>query len=416
MKNIGIIGAGIAGLHLGLFLRQHGIAATIYTEKTPEQLRASRLANIVIRFAPTRERERLLGINHWDSAETDLLGISYYIGGDRPLVFAGDLPQPANVVDMRIYCARLLEDFAMRGGRVVIGALQASEVERLAAGHDLMVIAAGRGSLANMFPRLPEHSPYSQPQRLVVAGFYRGIAYQQQPQFSINTTPRHGEIFVAPLFSSEPGLTGIGIEIIAGGAFEILRHIRYEEDPHSFNAAVLGLLREYAPAVYDRADPKAFALSGALNLCHAAITPTVRRGYIQLPNSKFAMALGDAHVVIDPITGQGANSASHAAWVLGEAIRDCHSFDQAFCQQAEQEICSYALPVSEACNARFGPPQSHAGQLLVMATRNKAIANLFADGANHPERLWAIMSSPERTAALLRQFSSQDMPVVAEAA
>ena len=140
MKNIGIIGAGIAGLHLGLFLRQHGIAATIYTEKTPEQLRASRLANMVVRFAPTRERERLLGVNHWDSAETDLMGISYYIGGDRPLAFTGDLTSQPNVVDMRIYCARLLEDFAMRGGRVVIGALQASDVEHLAVEHDLMVV------------------------------------------------------------------------------------------------------------------------------------------------------------------------------------------------------------------------------------------------------------------------------------
>jgi hypothetical protein len=416
MKSIGIIGAGIAGLHLGLFLRQHGIAATIYTEKTPEQLRASRLANIVVRFAPTRERECLLGVNHWDSAETDLFGISYYIGGDRPIAFTGDLPQPANVVDMRIYCARLLEDFAMRGGHVAIGTLHASDVERLAAEHDLMVVAAGRGSLANMFPRLPEHSPYSQPQRLTVGGFYRGITNPQPLVFSTNITPRHGEIFVAPLFSFEPHLTGIGIEIVAGGAFEILRHLRYEEEPHSFDAAVLSLLREYAPAVYDRVDPKAFGLSGALNLCHAAITPTVRRGYIQLPNSKFAMALGDAHVVIDPVTGQGANTASHSAWVLGQAIRDCRSFDQAFCQQAEQQICSYALPVSEACNARFGPPQPHTGQLMARAPHNKAIADLFTDGANHPDRLWAIMSSPERTAAFLGQFSSQDMPVVAEAA
>jgi 2-polyprenyl-6-methoxyphenol hydroxylase-like FAD-dependent oxidoreductase len=32
MSNIGIIGAGIAGLHLGLLLRKYDIAATIYTE------------------------------------------------------------------------------------------------------------------------------------------------------------------------------------------------------------------------------------------------------------------------------------------------------------------------------------------------------------------------------------------------
>jgi protoporphyrinogen oxidase len=35
MTHIGIIGAGIAGLHLSLFLQKHGIAATVYT--SPER-------------------------------------------------------------------------------------------------------------------------------------------------------------------------------------------------------------------------------------------------------------------------------------------------------------------------------------------------------------------------------------------
>ena len=52
MKQIGIIGGGIAGLHLGLFLRKQGMAATIYTERTPEQppgLRASRTSSAATR-------------------------------------------------------------------------------------------------------------------------------------------------------------------------------------------------------------------------------------------------------------------------------------------------------------------------------------------------------------------------------
>jgi 2-polyprenyl-6-methoxyphenol hydroxylase-like FAD-dependent oxidoreductase len=39
MTSIGIIGAGIAGLHLGLFLRQRSVAATIHTEKSADELR-----------------------------------------------------------------------------------------------------------------------------------------------------------------------------------------------------------------------------------------------------------------------------------------------------------------------------------------------------------------------------------------
>jgi len=416
MTSIGIVGAGVAGLHLGLFLRKHAIAATIYTDKTPEQQLAARLSNVVIRSAPTRARERVLGVNHWDGANVDLLRLNYYVGGARPFAFAGDLAPPAIVVDMRMYYSRLLEDFAMRGGRVVIGALQASDVERLADEHDLMVVASGRGGLANMFPRLAAHSPYSRPQRLGMGGLYRGIAYPQPLGIDVVIAPGHGEFLIAPLCSFEPHLSTINIQIIRGGAFEVLRHMRYADDPRGFEAVVLGLLCDYAPATYARIDPSTFELARPLDLAHAAVTPTVRRGSIQLRNGRFAVALGDAHVLLDPITGQGANTASHAAWVLGEAIRDGDTFDETFCRRVEQQIWSYAGPVAEACNARLRPPAAHVAELLVAAAHHKAIADAHANAFNRPDAFWEILSSPERTAAFLRQFGWQGLPAAARAA
>ncbi len=416
MTSIGIVGAGVAGLHLGLFLQKHGIAATIHTEKTPEQQLDGPLSNIVIRSAPTRARERFLGVNHWDGTNVDLSGLNVYVGGERRFAFSGDFAQPTIVVDMRMYYARLLEDFAMRGGRVVIGALQAGDVERLAGEHDLMVMASGRGSLANMFPRLAAHSPYSTPQRLGVGGLYRGVAYPQPLGIDVPIAPGHGEFLIAPLYSFEPHLTVIYIQIIRGGAFEVLRHMRYEDDPRGFNAAVLGLMREYAPATYARIDPSTFELARPLDLAHAAITPTVRRGYVQLRNGRFAVALGDAHVLLDPITGQGANTASHAAWVLGEAIRDSATFDEAFCRRVEQQIWSYARPVAEACNARLRPPTAHVAELMVAAAHHKPIADAYANGFNRPDAFWEILSSPERTAAFLKQYGWRGIPAAARAA
>ena len=403
MKNIGIIGAGIAGMHLGLWLRNHGIEATIYTEKTPSQLLGERLSNVVARFAPTRERERRLAVNFWDSAATDLARFSIYVGGERPLQIAGALEQPGNIVDMRIYCARLLEEFARRGGQVVIGAMQAGDVERLGVEHDLVVVAAGRGGLANMFPRRPEHSPNSEPQRLVIAGFYRGIAYPQPIGFDLSIARGHAEILSLPLYSFEPGLTGVLFEIIRGGAFEVLRHMRYEDDPARFEATILGLLHDHAPAIYTRIDAQAFALARPLDLCYNAITPTVRRGYIRLSCGTFAVAIGDAHTVIDPLIGQGANTASHSAWVLGEAIHAGQSFDEAFCAHVEQQICAYALPVSAYSNSRLRPPEPHMAELMFAATQNQATADAFVNSVNHPDRFWEITSSPERTAALIEQ-------------
>src|ERR1044071_2184320 len=84
MKNIGIVGSGIAGLHLGLFLQRHGLDATIYSDRSAEQIRAGRLSNFVVRFEHTLERERALGVAHWDFADFGVFGVHMYIGIEPP--------------------------------------------------------------------------------------------------------------------------------------------------------------------------------------------------------------------------------------------------------------------------------------------------------------------------------------------
>jgi hypothetical protein len=230
MANIGIIGSGIAGLQLGLGLQQQGIAATIYSERTPEEQRTRQLSNMVARSGPTRERERRLGVNHWDSAAHDMARLSVWIKG-TPIAFCGSMGPPAQAVDMRIYCARLLEDFSSRGGRVVIRTVESNELESAASRHDLLVVASGRGNLSAIFPRVPEHSPYTSPQRLCICGLFRGVAYSEPRALEVNVTPGSGEILVVPMQSFEPDLTGIGFLVTAGGQFEPLRHLRYKDDP-----------------------------------------------------------------------------------------------------------------------------------------------------------------------------------------
>jgi hypothetical protein len=406
MANIGIIGSGIAGLQLGLSLQKHDIAATIYSERTPEQQRTRRLSNMVARNACTRARERELGVNHWDSPTHDMRRLAVSIGGPRPLSFSGRMA-PAQAVDMRIYWGRLLEDFSSRGGRVVIRTFQADQLADVSAQHDLLVVASGRASLSTIFPRVAEHSPFTSPQRLAIGGLFRGIGYSEPRALEVIVSPASGEILAVPFQSFEPGLTGIGILITAGGRFEPLRHMRYDDDPRAFVAAVLRLLREHAPSIHERIDPRTFDLSRPQDLAYAAITPTVRRGFVELSNGRHAVALGDAHVVMDPLTGQGANNASHAAAVLCNAILTAHAFDRSFCQRVERAICSYVVPVSDACNARLQPPSPQLRELLGSAARSQAVADVYADGYNHPDRFWAIASSPERTATFLSEFDRQ---------
>src|SRR5262245_12351424 len=133
MKQIAIVGSGIAGLQAALFLQQQGEAPSLYTEWTSDERRSQRLSSIVVRSGLTRARERALGIDDWDAAAPELIRLAFHIGGAKPLSFAGELVPSAHVVDMRIYTARLLDVFAERGGRVIAGRLNAADVDRLAA-------------------------------------------------------------------------------------------------------------------------------------------------------------------------------------------------------------------------------------------------------------------------------------------
>jgi hypothetical protein len=406
MNGIGIVGSGIAGLQLGLYLQQHGIPATIYSDRTPEQIRAGRLPNSVARFEHTRARDRQLGVDHWDAPDFGINCVHFFLASEPPLVFRGDLKRPGSFVDMRIYLGRLLEDFAARGGQVEVGALDAADVARLAASHDLMVVASGRGSLTELFPRLPDRSPYTRPQRRLMSGLFRGVTMTEPLGVSFNISPGHGEVFQAPFFSFAGHVSSILVEAIPGSALERITDLRYDDDPAAFETALLDLLREHAPRVYERIDRAAFGLTGPLDLLQGAITPTVRRGYTRLANGSYALAIGDVHVLNDPILGQGANAASHAAWVTGDAIdsvaRQAGPFDEAFCRAVEDRIWAYSRPVTEWTNAALHPPPPHVLEVFQAAARSKAIADEVIDNFNAPARNWAIFESPESARAYLR--------------
>jgi hypothetical protein len=409
MTHFGIVGAGVAGLHLGLHLRKYGIETTLYAEKMPGELFGSRIPALVARMSHTRERERQLKINYWDGGNNEFSHVNFHIGGDQPFAFAGNLPQAFIAVDMRIYLGRLQEDFVARGGHVVIGTVEANDLERLSDNHDLLVVASGRGGLSSFFPRIAEHSPFDQPQRWIATGIFRGI----EPRMftaSVTFVPGHGEIFEFPIYSFEPNIIGLVMEAVPGGAFEACVKLRYEDDPAAFNAAVLSLLREHAPHIYARIDPDKFGLTRPLDLMQGGVTPGVRCGYTQLASGKYALAIGDAHVLTDPIAGQGANTASWMAALIGEAISGSAVFDEHFCREIERRVLEYAGPVAKWSNAMLQPPEPQVIKMMVAAAHLQPIADMFALFFEQPVLAWQITSSQESTSAFLRQHGWQGMP------
>jgi 2-polyprenyl-6-methoxyphenol hydroxylase-like FAD-dependent oxidoreductase len=401
MKNIGIVGSGAAGLQLGLFLQKHGVGATIYSDRTPEQIRASRLSNFVVRFNRTRERERALGVDHWEFPDFGVFGVHMHLGVNPPIVWTGSFKQPASSVDMRIYQSTLLEDFAARGGRVTVGALESSDVARLSGRHDLMVVASGRGSLTGLFPRDPSRGPFAHPQRLLTGALFRGIHLPDPLGVIYTLSPGNGEIFQAPFITFSGRVSSVLFEGIPGRAFDVLTRMRYEDDPKKFEATVLDLLRKHAPPIYERVNPKDFGVLGPLDVLQGAITPTVRRGYTPLADGKFAMALGDAHILNDPIIAQGANMASRCAWLLGEALLEDRQLDEFFCRETERQLWEAGRAATEWTNMTLRTPPPYVIELFTAAAQNKALADELTENFNAPERNWEIFGSPEGAAAFL---------------
>src|SRR5690349_13194171 len=120
MTSIGIVGSGIAGLHLALYLQKQGIEATLYSDRSAEEIRGGRLPNTVALLGATRARDTALGTNHWSAPEHGTYSLAMRIAGSPPLTFCSHVAEAALFIDMRVYVPRLMADFQERGGTIEI--------------------------------------------------------------------------------------------------------------------------------------------------------------------------------------------------------------------------------------------------------------------------------------------------------
>lgn len=408
MGNIGIIGAGTAGLQLGLLLQQNGVDATLYAERTADEVRKGRLPNTVIHHYRTRARDRALGVNHWDETGIDINGHWHYVPGERPLSFPGYFEGPSLGVDYRLYQSALLEDFESRGGRVIYGAVRVDDIGSLGARHDLLVVCTGRGGFGDLFPALEGRSPFAAPARSICAGLYTGVSHDSDKHYvTLSLAPPHGEFIEAPMLTFGGNVSVILFECIPGGDFEVLTRARPADDLEAHTRAVLDLVRRFNPAIYERIDPKAFGPVGPRDVLQGAVTPTVRRSHARLDDGTYAIALGDAHVTIDPVCGLGANAASSAAFALGETILEGLPFDDELCRVVDERRLPRILGSFDFTNFML-KPEPYLFDVVGAMSATPVIANDFTEGFTEAERQWRNMSSAGSAAAYLGTFATRE--------
>jgi Styrene monooxygenase A putative substrate binding domain len=406
MSEIAIVGAGISGLHLTLRLQQLGVPTALYAERGPDEIAKGRPSNLVVRFGGTRDRERLLGVAHWDRTDLDVHGINVAAETTPTLGFFGRLSKPASGVDFRVYLPRLIHDYLDRGGRFEVLTPDATTIDRLAQRHDLVVVATGLRAIGELFPRDAARSPYNSPRRALCAGLFRGIAPSDPSWVHFQLMPEVGELFSTRLVSLDGPIHGMVIEALPGGPLEPLSYLDYNKAPAEFERHLLKLLAEHAPPLRERIDAAEFGLARPIDLLQGGITPTVRTGWARLSGDRYALALGDAWVLNDPIAGQGANLGSACAFALAELISAGVPFDEQFCRRAERELWRLAEPVVSWSNAALGPPPDNVLDIMRAATADQRIADAFIDNFNDPAAMWETMRSPDNTSAWLNQLRS----------
>ncbi|HWL60500.1 MAG TPA: styrene monooxygenase/indole monooxygenase family protein [Microbacteriaceae bacterium] len=406
MTDIGIVGAGTAGLHLGLLLRQHDIPVTIYTDRTPDEIRDGRMINSVAHHNVTVVREQALGVDHWPLDEYGYVCHHHWVGGPD-LFFRGDFAAPSRAIDYRIYQPTLMGDFEDRGGRIEYRTVEAADLEALSTGHDALVVASGKRSLGEFFGVRPEKSPYPQPMRRLMVGLWTGVARHEPHGVTLSISPGHGELINIPMWSFAGHVDALLFENVPGGDLEVLADARYDDDPAAFRQLVLDKLRVHHPTVFARIDETSFQLTRPEDLLQGAVTPVLREDYRVLPNGKVVIAAGDVHSVLDPVIGQGANSASYSGYTVGEEILEDRGFGEDLGRRAGARRRERVEAVSDWTNLMVQlPPADRLIQLLGAMSQNKALCDAFTQNFNDPVAQWRdIVGSDEVVAAAIARYA-----------
>lgn len=410
-RNIGIVGAGIAGLHLALYLQKHGVDATIITDRAPEDYRDSRLLNTVAHHHVTIAREDYLGVNHWSDPKDHYYYHDHVFNFPQPLSFRGDFSRPSRAVDYRIYLPALMNDFTRRGGKIEYRRIEESDIAPLVARFDLLVVSTGKGPLGQLFTYRPEHTPYSQPQRRLCVGLYTGVRQPDPMNVTLSVSPGHGEMIVIPTITFDGVANALLMENVPGGDMEELVTLSYDDNPRHFLSVLLGKLEKHHPTTYDRIDTSRFGLAQPQDLLQGGVVPTVRNTVVEFDGGKCAIALGDVHSIVDPMMGQGANVASYAAFVLGEEIVNSDVLDARFCEKVDLKRQDRVLAAARWTNIMLQPPSEALGMLIGTMSQNPALANEFTENFNYPDRQWDGVSTPARIHAWINRMSAPAEPV-----
>ena len=409
MAKITIIGGGQSGLQLGIGLLQNGYDVTIVSDRTPEQISGGRVTSSQCMFSNALDHERALGINFWDDTCPPVEGIALAvphpeIPGAKAIDWGARLDRIAQSVDQRVKFPRWLEHFTANGGELVFHEANLDDLEKYAADSDLVVVAAGKGAIAQFFERDAERSQFDQPMRALALTYVTGMT--PRPEFSavcFNIIPGVGEYFVFPALTTSGACEIMVFEGVPGGPMDCWGDVTA---PAEHLAKSKWILETFMPWEGERC--RAVELTDDLGILSGRFAPTVRKPVGLLPSGHPVLGMADAVLLNDPITGQGSNNASKGAAIYLQSIleRGEGPFDAIWMQETFEQLWAYAEKVVGWTNALLTPPPPHVLNVLGAAGQFPAVAHRFANGFDNPPEFYDWFMDPGKAEAYLAEVAA----------
>lgn len=387
MRRIAIVGAGQAGLQLGLGLLARGYQVTLATNRSGEDIRNGKVMSSQCMFNTALQSERDLGLNFWEDECPAVEGIGLTVPNpqrpDEPLFsWSTRLDRYAQSVDQRLKMPVWMDEFKKRGGELLIQDVGVAELERLSDDHELVLLAAGKGDIVNLFEKDMERTHFQQPQRALSLTYVKGMTpLTPFSRVNFNLIPGVGEYFVFPCLTTTGPCEIMVFEGIPGGPLDCWQGIQTAEQ-HLEKS--LELLNRHVPWEAERC--RSVEMTDDKGFLSGRFTPMVRKPVLTLPSGRKVFGMADALVVNDPITGQGSNNAAKCSKVYLDAIveRGVEGFDPDWMHQTFERYWAYAQHVVKWTNTMLTPPPAHLLELLGAASQSKPLARAIANGFDDP--------------------------------
>jgi 2-polyprenyl-6-methoxyphenol hydroxylase-like FAD-dependent oxidoreductase len=422
MRKIAIVGAGQAGLLTAHALHRHGYEVTLFSDKTPDDfLGKSRPTGTAARFDMALQWERELGLNHWDHLAPQGQGVhlTFTPGelGNVLLTLLGRLSRPFLAIDLRLQSHRWMLDLEKRGGKIVIEDVSVEGLDRIAADHDLTVVAAGRGAIMKLFPRDPERSFYTKPPRFLamvnVVGVPLQLEYCPFLPVKFNFFGRYGECFWVPWFHKDlKAAWSLVFEAKEGGPMDQFRGARSGSEALQIAKKVT---REMVP--WDADWVAGAELADENSWLVGSFVPEVRQTVGVLPSGRAVMSVGDTNQSLDPIGGQGANNGNKMARNLVECIleRGDRPFDRQWMAGTFEKFWQRHHWIDKFNNTLLEPLTDPGKELLIAQygssgrkddnSGRQAIADAFIENFNDPMLITGAFHDMQQARALISKLT-----------